>query len=77
MKTKKRKVTVVTDGDTIEVTVRKMPNGIMASLPRKVLRYLHANEGDKLKLRIRNGGVEIQPVVSLEEEIDSYVSHTR
>jgi len=78
MKTKKkRRLRVVNDGDTIELTVRRTSNGIVANLPRKILRYMHLGAGDKVYVTARDGTLAVRPSMSLEEEINNYVSHKR
>jgi antitoxin component of MazEF toxin-antitoxin module len=76
MKTKKkRRLRVVNDGDTIELTVRRTANGVVANLPRKVLRYMHVNAGDRFYVTACGGTLTVRPSMSLEDEITSYVSH--
>ena len=63
------------EGDVEQITIRRAMASVAASLPRKVLRYLKASEGDKLNITAHNGVIEIAPIFSIEEEIDNYVSH--
>lgn len=66
---------ILGEGSSETLTVHRLMGDVSASLSRKVLRYLKVRSGDKLQVIARGGVIEISPVLSVEQEIEKYLSH--
>lgn len=73
-KTRVRRERILAEGSSEMLTVHRFMGDVSASLSRKVLRYLKVRSGDKLQVVARNGAIEISPILSVEEEIEKYLS---
>jgi len=71
---KKSRKRILREGTQETLTVRRFMGDISASLPRNALRYLKVSVGDKLKMTVRNGRIEVTSIPTLAQEIDKYVS---
>ena len=71
---KKQRDRFLVEGASQTLDVRSLMGDISASLPSEVLRYLKAKPGDKLIIVARNGAVEITPSLTIQEEIEKFVS---
>jgi hypothetical protein len=65
----------LTEGNSETLSVRRAMGDVSVNLSRRVLRYLKVRPGDKLQIAARCGSIEITPLLSVEEEIDKYISH--
>lgn len=62
------------DGEIGKLPIRTYRGVMTALLPRKVLRYLRAKPGDKIKIIARDGIIELRPVLDVAQEIEAYIS---
>lgn len=70
----KKRRRVMNDGEIGILPIRKNGRSITAVLPTKVLRYLRAKPGDKIKIVARDGFIELRPRIDIIQEIEAYIS---
>jgi len=71
---KKKRTRALVEGASQSLDVLSLKGDIIAALSSEVLHYLKAKPGDKLILVARNGAVEITPMLTIQEEIEKFVS---
>ena len=79
MATKRRKRVarerILGEGGSETLTVHRLMGDVSATIPRKVLRYLKVRTGDKLQVIARHGVIEISSILTVDQEIEKYLSH--